>query len=285
MKILSDRLALVLAEYSELPSSVQKVIDGNNKKDINMKGVLHLYKCGDKYLYVLPELFEKSELTSIYGNRIDRCNEDSFDTLLYYYFSWLNLPIDETSLATYVKGLETYTKSMCIEETWHILNLAIQCLENSYNSNFSAVLTFYALVEILVLTDKRNRGERSSIGKECSRKLPQFLKKDSITYLGLQPFINKDLSEKDIFDKLTHIRHKVIHGILKEAREILRELFPMRKGEYGGATEDAESSVFQDQLRCLNCLIRLVLVNILMEWMHDPNNLLQIKNRDYIETD
>lgn len=113
MKILSDRLALVLAEYSELPSSVQKVIDGNNKKDINMKGVLRLYKCGDKYLYVLPELFEKSELTSIYGNRIDRCNED----------------------------------------------------------------------------------------------------------------------------------------------------------------------------RCLNCLIRLVLVNILMEWMHDPNNLLQIKNRDYIETD
>ena len=39
MKILSDRLALVLAEYSELPSSVQKVIDGNNKKDINMKGL------------------------------------------------------------------------------------------------------------------------------------------------------------------------------------------------------------------------------------------------------
>lgn len=34
MKILSNRLALVLAEYSELPSSVQKVIDGNNKKDI-----------------------------------------------------------------------------------------------------------------------------------------------------------------------------------------------------------------------------------------------------------
>ena len=60
MKILSNRLALVLAEYSELPSSVQKVIDGNNKKDINMKGVLRLYKCGDKYLYVLPELFEKS---------------------------------------------------------------------------------------------------------------------------------------------------------------------------------------------------------------------------------
>lgn len=86
MKILSNRLALVLAEYSELPSSVQKVIDGNNKKDINMKGVLRLYKCGDKYLYVLPELFEKSELTSIYGNRIDRCNEDSFDTLLYHYF-------------------------------------------------------------------------------------------------------------------------------------------------------------------------------------------------------
>ena len=149
MKILSNRLALVLAEYSELPSSVQKVIDGNNKKDINMKGVLRLYKCGDKYLYVLPELFEKSELTSIYGNRIDRCNEDSFDTLLYHYFSWLNLPMDETSLTTYVKGLETYTKSMCIEETWHILNLAIQCLENSYNSNFSAVLTFYALIEIL----------------------------------------------------------------------------------------------------------------------------------------
>lgn len=46
MKILSNRLALVLAEYSELPSSVQKVIDGNNKKDINMKGVLRLYKCG-----------------------------------------------------------------------------------------------------------------------------------------------------------------------------------------------------------------------------------------------
>lgn len=44
MKILSNRLALVLAEYSELPSSVQKVIDGNNKKDINMKGVLRLYK-------------------------------------------------------------------------------------------------------------------------------------------------------------------------------------------------------------------------------------------------
>ena len=252
MKILSNRLALVLAEYSELPSSVQKVIDGNNKKDINMKGVLRLYKCGDKYLYVLPELFEKSELTSIYGNRIDRCNEDSFDTLLYHYFSWLNLPMDETSLTTYVKRLETYTKSMCIEETWHILNLAIQCLENSYNSNFSAVLTFYALIEILILTDKEKRDKGNFIREECSRKLPQFLKKDSITYLGLQPFINKDLSEKDIFDKLTHIRHKVIHGILKEAREILRELFPMRKGKYGGATEDAESSVFQDQLRCLN---------------------------------
>ena len=57
MKILSDRLALVLAEYSELPSSVQKVIDGNNKKDINMKGVsvfinveTNIYTCYQNYL-------------------------------------------------------------------------------------------------------------------------------------------------------------------------------------------------------------------------------------------
>lgn len=85
--------------------------------------------------------------------------------------------MDETSLTTYVKGLETYTKSMCIEDTWHILNLAIQCLENSYNFNFSAVLTFYALIEILILTDKEKRGKGNFIREECSRKLPQFLKR------------------------------------------------------------------------------------------------------------
>lgn len=99
------------------------------------------------------------------------------------------------------------------------------------NGSSSAVLTFYAFNRNFDFDRiKEKRGKGNFIREECSRKLPQFLKKDSITYLGLQPFINKDLSEKDIFDKLTHIRHKVIHGILKEAREILREFISYAEG-------------------------------------------------------
>lgn len=87
MNVLSEKLALVLIEYDELPQSVQKSIDYDReeKEYCRMKGVLKLFKIGEKYLYVYPTVFTKSLLTSIYGTRIDRINEDSFDTLMYFF--------------------------------------------------------------------------------------------------------------------------------------------------------------------------------------------------------
>lgn len=287
MRVLSKELALVLAKYNELPSNVQKSIDYDNNSNIDMKGNLHLFKCKEEYLYVLPELFEKSLLTAIYGRRIDRTNDDSFDTLLCYYFSLMNnfRCIDETTLSIYVKGIENYTKNKGIEDTWHILNLAVQCLGDSYNTNFSALLTFYALVEILVLADVHHRGSGEYIHEECGRKLPQFLKKDDINYFPIRAFINNELLERKIFENLTTLRHKVIHGDFKKARDTLGVLFPVSDVGYGGNTEDSESSSFQDQLRNLNGLIRVVLINILTEWMCDPNKLLDIKKNIYYKGD
>jgi len=54
-----------------------------------MKGMLKMLKVDNQYLYVLPEYFDNSMLVSVYGTKIDRTNEDSFDALLYDYFIWL----------------------------------------------------------------------------------------------------------------------------------------------------------------------------------------------------
>lgn len=90
MNVLSKDLALVLIEYNELPDNIQKNLDNivKNESSVRLKGKLRLFKVEEKYLYVFPDLFKQSKLVSVYGNRIDRTNEDSFDTLLCLYFDW-----------------------------------------------------------------------------------------------------------------------------------------------------------------------------------------------------
>lgn len=176
--------------------------------------------------------------------------------------------------------MECYTKSYSMENLWHILNLAKQCLEDSFQPNFTSLLSFYSIIELLVLKDINHRSKGNYIADECGRKLPYFYK--NIPYLNCQAIISIDkiLSESEIFKKLTFLRHKVIHGVFHEAVQILNELFPISStsNQYMGNTEDAESSAFQDQMQNLNMLIRNELAQILHEWMRSPSDLLLVKN-------
>ncbi len=289
MIVLSQKLALVLDEYNDLPGGVQKGIDFADKEKFfsEMKGVLKLLKVGDKYLYVDSKLFGNSLLVSIYGTRIDRTNEDSFDTLLHNFFIYVHsvnrINYTEEMITEYIKGLECYAVDNSVENLWHILNLAKQCIQDSYHSNFSSLLSFYSLIELLVLNDMEpwdRRNVHVSIVKECSNKLPYFYKKISQLNFPEKIYLNKNFSESQIFENLTQLRHKVIHGIFDEARNILEDLFPITNsaGSYMGTTEDAESSAFQDQISNLNGLIRNTLGQILLEWMKDPKGISVIKN-------
>jgi len=285
MNVLSKDLALVLIEYSELPDNIQKDLDciAENKSSRRLKGELRLLKVEKKYLYVFPDLFKQSILISIYGNRIDRTNEDSFDTLLCLYFNWYYIAFctqpKESDLIKYIRGMECYTKKHSVENLWHILNLAKQCIEDSFQPNFSSLLSFYSIIELLVLKDIKHRSVGNFIADECGRKLPYFYKMFSCLKCPVITYIDKNLSEVEIFKKLTYLRHKVIHGIFHEARQILNELFPIStNNQYMGNTEDAESSAFQDQMQNLNMLIRSELAQILHEWMLSPSGLSSVKN-------
>ena len=286
MNVLSNDLALVLMEYNELPESIRKSLDYrvNDKSNIRLKGDLLLFKNNENYLYVYPDLFKKSKLTAIYGNKIDRTNEDSFDTLLCLYFNWFcksfNVKPTEIDLEKYVGGMDVYTSANSVENLWHIINLAKQCIEDSFQPNFSSLLSFYSIIELLVLNDCDNRTNGNYITDQCGRKLPYFHKK--LSYLSCPALIsiNKSLSEAELFIELTKLRHKVIHGIFHKARQILNVLFPISSvnGQYMGNTEDAESSAFQDQMQNLNMLIRSELAQILHEWMISPDQIAEIKN-------
>ena len=81
MIVLSEQLAAVLIDYNELPKNIQQSIDfmEQNEDSSRMKGELKLFKVADQYLYIDPNRFSRSLLVSVYGTRIDRTNEDSFD--------------------------------------------------------------------------------------------------------------------------------------------------------------------------------------------------------------
>ncbi len=286
MKTLSEDLALTLIEHSALPLNIQNDLDyiAKEKVSLRMKGELRLFKIEDKYLYVDPDLFKKSLLKSIYGNIIDRTNEDSFDTLLCLYFDWYyyaaSIKPTESEITNYIGGMDYYAKNNSIENLWHVLNLAKQCIEDSFHPNFSSLLSFYSLIELLLLKDIDRRTNGNYIHQECGRKLPYFYNKINSLSCPAINSLDKNLSETDIFENMTFLRHKVIHGIFNEARKILDKLFPISSvnGEYMGNTEDAESSAFQDQMQNLNMLIRSELAQILREWMLSPSNLSSIKN-------
>ena len=275
MDELSKQLSLVLAEYNELPENIQKNIDfyKKEKEVYRMKGNLRLFEIDKKYLYVTSDLFDKSLLKTVYGDRIDRTNEDSFDTLLYDYFTWfayINSKLTEKELTKYIKGMEIYAVSNSIETLWHLLQMAKQCIKDSFQPNFSSLLSFYSIIELLILKDTKNK----SIVDECGRKLPYFYKNNNISKFPEKYFLDQTLSEKEIFENLTKLRHKVIHGIFDEARCFLDTLFPNKSTN----TENAESSAFQDQIQNLNGLLRNELAQILREWMIDPQKIETIKN-------
>lgn len=279
MNVISKKLSLVLAEYDELPNNIQKNIDHYKKEKcvFRMKGDLRLFEANNKYLYVTSDLFDNSLLRIIYGDRIYRTNEDSFDTLLYDYFKWfayINGKLTEMELVSYVKGLEIYALNNSIENLWHLLQITKQCIENSFHPNFGSLLSFYSIIELLIIDDTNNKKSKKSIVKECKEKLPYFYKRISDIEFPEKYYLNHDLSEKEVFENLTRLRHKVIHGIFSEARCILDILFPNKIT----CTEDAESSAFQDQIKNLNGLLRNELGQILREWMIDPQKLDTIKN-------
>jgi len=289
MIVLSEKLALVLNDYNELPEKIQKNIDfGNQEKDFSqMKGVIKLLKVDDQYLYIDPKRFSTSLLVSIYGTRIDRTNEDSFDTLLHDFFTWVyyanRVSYTKELITEYIEGLECYAVDNSVENLWHILNLAKQCIKDSNYPNFSSLLSFYSLIELLVLNDielKDRQKAKVSIVKECGNKLSYFYKNIRPLNFPEKSYINNNFSETQIFENLTQLRHKVIHGVFDEARNKLEELFPIKTsaGIYMGTTEDAESSAFQDQISNLNGLIRNTLGQILLELMKDPRQLSVIKN-------
>lgn len=286
MKVLSEKLSLVLIKHDELPITVQKAIGFIKKeKDFSrMKGILKLLEIGDKYLYVAPELFNSSLLVSIYGSRIDRTNEDSFDTLLHNFFTWMyyanRIDYTEELISEYVKGLECYAVDNSIENLWHVLNLSTQCFEDSIHPNFSSLLSFYSLVELLVLKDINRRTTGNYIHEECGRKLPYFYQRIGFYNFPSKVRLNSNLSEREIFENLTFLRHKVIHGAFNDARSILNNLFPISSfnSTYNGNTEDAESSEFQDQIQNLKELLIKELGQILVELMKAPRELLNIKN-------
>ena len=282
MKELSKKLSLVLVEYNELSLSIQKNIDYYKKENEvrRLKGDLRLLEINEKYLYVSADLFDESLLRLIYGTRIDRTNEDSFDTLLYDYFTWLGMSkpskLTEEKLTTYIKGMEIYAETNSVENLWHLLNMTKQCIIDSYQPNFSSLLGFYSIIELLILKDTKNK----KIVVECGRKLPYFYKNINLLNFPEQYYLNQNLSEREIFENLTRLRHKVIHGVFSEARNILELLFPITNGNnsYMGNTEDAESSEFQNQIQNLNGLLRNELVQILSEWMSSPIKLASIKS-------
>jgi len=284
MKILSEKLAIALIDYDHLPAYLKRDIDYKKReRPLNrMRGDLALFSIDEKYLCVARDFFDNSMLKSIYGERIYRTNEDSFDTLLCLYFVkffWTTHSTkSEEEIAKFIKGMEEYAINNSIENLWHILNLSNQCFYSSLESNFGSLLTFFSLIEILIISDVARRNPGNYLHDECGRKLPVYYSRVSAYNCPAITNLNNDLSDAEIFEKITILRHKVIHGALGDARTILDEILPMPDGdEYKGNTEDAESSEFQDQIANLNNILRCVLCEILTDFMEDPNALARIK--------
>lgn len=285
MMILSEKLALSLRSYDELEDSLKKDIAYYKEHRVtsHTKGDVVLFNLEDQYLCVDPNYYEGSLLKSVYGDYIDRTNENSFDTELYFFFTELkyyNREINIDDIKTFVKGMEVFAKDNSFVTLWHLIIQSTLALKKSRDSNYTQLLMFYSIIEAILLTENYSKNQDRNLSAQSGRKLPVFLNNSPYDN-GIQGVLGSiftnnlaNIPLKDVFGTIAQMRNKVIHGNLKVANNKLNELFPNPKS----LTEDAESSAFQDQLISLNKLIGRTLSNILLKWLENPNGFQDIKN-------
>ncbi|WP_303969750.1 hypothetical protein [Sporosarcina ureae] len=261
MMLLSKKLALSLKEYQELDSSLKAELQylKNNPDSFFRKGNVRLFQVEDQYLCIDTEHYDSSLLKDVYGDYIDRTNENSFDTELYFFFTYFksyyrNLNVD--NVMKFVEGMETYAQRHGFKSLWHLIIQSTMALRESYESSYSQLLLFFSIIETILLSKSRydNNKKKYYVTDECASKLPFFLENNKIEKNNLTFMHSIDASlikNKHSYKLIAQIRNKVIHGELEVANNLLETLFPESKSN----TEDAESSSFQDQLRNLNMLV------------------------------
>ena len=121
MIVASELLALSLYKFDELPKGRKKDVEYYEKNRtyyIPSKGDVHLYRTLDEdYLVVNKDLWSNSKIKEIYGNRVYRTNDDSFDTLLCSILTKLSLKNGFSTFST-DSLLKLITSFNSILEKW-----------------------------------------------------------------------------------------------------------------------------------------------------------------------
>ena len=284
MIVASELLALSLYKFDELSQVRKKDVEYYKKNRtcyIPSKGDVHLYRTLDEdYLAVNKDLWLNSKIKEIYGNRVYRINDDSFDTLLCSILTKLALKNDYSTFST-DRLLKLITSFNLILEKWdynvwkfyHWLLFVDDFLDIKFNDSLLKTIKFFNVVEILIFNKSKNNTEN------CKDILPQFLlgAKPEQLYIwpsflleNYQPARDKS---KEICENIAIIRNKVTHNDFQKVFKALEGLFSQNS-----LTEDAESNGNFDQVRVYNMILDTIIVNIFEMLINSPQEVLNLSN-------
>lgn len=284
MIVASELLALSLYKFDELPKGRKKDVEYYEKNRtyyIPSRGDVHLYRTLDEdYLVVNKDLWSNSKIKEIYGNRVYRTNDDSFDTLLCSILTKLSLKNGFSTFST-DRLLKLITSFNLILEKWdynvwkfyHWLLFVDDFLDIKFDDSLLKTIKFFNVVELLIFNKSKNNTEN------CKDILPQFLLGAKPEQLYIWPCFllenyqpARDKSE-EICEKIAIIRNKVTHNDFQKVFKALEGLLSQKS-----LTEDAESNGNFDQVRVYNMILDTIIVNIFEMLINSPQEVLNLSN-------
>lgn len=276
---LSQRLALKLCEFECLEDTRKNDVKYNkeNPYSLEMIGNRFYYCTSDNmYLVISTEDYEGSLLPEIYGSRIYRTNEDSFDTTLCkilqkMYYTNRN----SKDIAKFVQGLNLILEYWG-NDIWKLYQLLLfldDFLETKYDHSLLKINKFFNIVELLIF----NPSDNSNNKQKAKEKLPSFISGSNFMvwpvylkedYKPISELLNKEI----ISEKIALIRNKVIHNDFRRVVNELNQIFNKQS-----LTEDAESNGVFDQIRKFNMILSEIIMNIFESLIEDPNIIIELQ--------
>lgn len=284
---LSQKLALKLCEFECLEDTRKKDVKYNkeNPYSLEMMGDRFYYCTSDNmYLVISTENYEGSLLPEIYGSRIYRTNDDSFDTILCKIFQKLSIdremlickrPYSSKDIEGIIQGLDLILEYWG-NDIWKLYQLLLfidDFLEPKYNHSLLKINKFFNIVELLIF----NPSDSSNNQQKAKQKFPSFI--SGYWLSGWPVYLKEDYkpiselrNKERISEKIAFIRNKVTHNEFEKVVNELNKIFDTQS-----LTEDAESNGVFDQIRLFNMILSEIIINIIESLIEDPNIIIELQ--------
>lgn len=287
--LLSQELSLKLCNFEDLEDFRKKDIEyvEEHPDELWMLGDRYYYSTSDNmYLVISIEDYKESLLPEIYGPKIYRTNEDSFDTTLYKILQKLccyrGLCVGRNSysskdIASFIQGLNLILEHW-ENDIWKLYQLLLfidDFLEPKYDHSLLKINKFFNIVELLIFNPSDSGGNQ----QKAKKKFPSFI--SGYWLSGWSVYLKEDYkpiselrNKERISEKIAFIRNKVTHNKFEIVVNELNEIFDTQS-----LTEDAESNGVFDQIRKFNMILHEIIMNIIESLVNDPNIIIELQQQ------